>query len=236
MRALRPTIPSALLRVVAAVAVLLVAGTGAPAAQAHGGSTVVEGSKSGVTILVQSAASQTKSGGPAVDLSTLLNGPGTGKATVDYWIRPTGKKAFKVETERDAGGTYHVDISTAERGEAADWDVSAIVTLGDGERLRVTNAPDDAPGPDVSKPASAPDSNAADASDAPTEPTLTEGNPPPSTPTASTPAAADDATPIDDVSGEKDGPPAWAFPSLLVLTVIGLAILAVKRRGPQIRE
>ncbi|MDO9352472.1 MAG: hypothetical protein Q7T55_02185 [Solirubrobacteraceae bacterium] len=205
----------------AALLALLLATAMPTAAHAHGGATVVDGSSKGVTILVQRAPAQTPSGGAAVDLSTILGGPGTTEATVDYWIRPASGKTFKIETERDEGGTFHADISTANRGDAESWDVSAIVTTGDGERLRVTTSSDDPPGPDP-KAAATPGQE-----EAPTSPTLTEGNPPTTTPEAVT---EDDAAPVEDISGKSDGPPSWAFPSLLVLTIIGFAILAVRRR------
>lgn len=209
----------------AGLAALLVTLSAPTAAQAHGGATVVEGSSKGVTVLVQRAEGMTASGNPAADLSTILGGPGTTKATVTYWVRPpaTGK-TFKVETERDEGGTYHAEIATADRGDAEDWDLSAVVVLGDGERLRVTTDSDDPPGPDPQAAATP-----APEVEAPTSPTLTEGNPPTATPQAAT--TPDDAAPVEDISGKKDGPPSWAFPSLLVLTIIGFAILAVRRKN-----
>ncbi len=226
-RPFRPARAPALLASLAAFALIT------PAAHAHGGNTVLDGVKSGVTIRVQSSPAQTPSGGPAIDLSTLLNGSGTGKATVDYWVRPSGRKAFKVKTDRDDGGTFHAEISTADRGDAATWALSAIVTLGDGKRLRVTNASSNPPGPDPAATGTSESKPETTSKPAPTTPTLTEGNPDaqrlPTSP-ATTPAAAGE--PIEDISGESDGPPGWVFPSLLVLTVIGLGLRAVMRRKP----
>lgn len=228
-----------------AVRSLAVAGLGAgllvatPAAQGHGGTTVAEGGKDGVTIVVQGVASQTGSGGPAVDLSTIVGGPGSGKgASVDYWVRPAeGKKAFKVETTRDEGGTFHADVSTANRGTWSDWAVSAIVNLNNDKRLRVANVSGDAiPGPAPTRPAAEQpaDEGSGGSGEGPTTPTLSEGPSTPAEAPASGETTADDGgVAIDDVSGEDNGPPGWAFPSLLVLTVIGLAILAVKRRRPR---
>ena len=233
MRALRPT-PSLARRALPALVVFsttLAAAGLAPHVHAHGGNTLMEGSKSGVTFRVQTAPSTTPNGAPAIDLSTILGGPGTGEATVDYWVRPAGRKAaFKVQTQRDAGGTYHSEIPTSDRGDANRWDLSAIVTVAGGTRLRVTNAPEDPPGPDPTDPGTTPSPEDAPSSEGPTTPTLTEGPSTPADPLRATPPG--DGAKVDDISGKEDGPPGWAFPSLLVLTVIGLAILAVKRRRP----
>jgi hypothetical protein len=135
--------------VAVAIPVALASLTGASGAAAHGGTTLAEGGTDGVTVLLQAAETTTPTGKPAVDLSTVLNGPGTGpKATVTLWIRPSGGKTFKVTTDRDAQGVAHQDVATAGRGSWRDWDVSAVVALSSGERLRVSNAEANPPGPE----------------------------------------------------------------------------------------
>jgi hypothetical protein len=135
--------------VAVAIPVALAALAGASSAAAHGGTTLAEGGTDGVTVLLQAAETTTGSGKEAVDLSTVLNGPGTGpKATVTLWIRPSGGKTFKVTTDRDEEGTAHQDVATAGRGSWRDWDVSAVVALSTGKRLRVSNAEANPPGPE----------------------------------------------------------------------------------------
>ncbi|WP_022929914.1 hypothetical protein [Patulibacter americanus] len=135
--------------VAVAIPVALASLAGASGAAAHGGTTLAEGGTGGVTVLLQAAETTTQTGKPAVDLSTVLNGPGTGsKATVTLWIRPSGGKTFKVTTDRDAQGVAHQDVATAGRGSWRDWDVSAVVALSSGKRLRVSNAEANPPGPE----------------------------------------------------------------------------------------
>lgn len=211
----------------AALAATLLAGLAlAPAAAlAHGGTTIAEGQRGGVTVRVQGSPSTTASGQPAVDLATTLAGPGSGRGSkVTLYVRPDGGKTVKVTTDRDEGGVHHADVSTAGRGEWSNWDVSAIVLLSDGKRLRVTNASGDAPGPDpaaVGKPKpQAPEPSTT----APTTPTASPRNEPvPTTP-------APDA-PVDDISGESDGAPAWVLPSGAVIIALGLFAMAWTRRN-----
>jgi hypothetical protein len=135
--------------VAVAIPVALASLAGASSAAAHGGTTLAEGGTGGVTVLLQAAETTTQTGKPAVDLSTVLNGPGTGpKATVTLWIRPSGGKTFKVTTDRDDQGVAHQDVATAGRGSWRDWDVSAVVALSSGKRLRVSNAEANPPGPE----------------------------------------------------------------------------------------
>lgn len=193
------------------------------AAGAHGGTTVAEGQRSGVTVRVQGSPSTTAGGKPAVDLATTLAGPGSGEGSlVTYYVRPDGGKTVRISTERDEGGVHHADVSTAGRGEWSTWDVSAIVMLSDGKRLRVTNASGNAPGPDPAAPKPKPS-------------TPTPSTPAPSSPTASAlnepaPTTAADA-PVDDISGESDSAPAWVLPSGAAIIVLGLLAMAWTRRS-----
>lgn len=202
-------------------------------ALAHGGATVAEGGRNGVTILVQAAEATTATGKPAVDLSTVLEGKGTGDgAKVTYWIRPASGDTFRVVPENDETGVRHADVAVGSRGPWRDWDVSAVVTLTDGSRLRVTNAPDDAPGPDPSTPR--PEDERDDAEAAPPAGTTTAATPDAAPPAAQSAGARDDdAAPVADISGEEDGAPAWAIPSAVVvaLVLIGGALLVRRRRS-----
>ncbi|WP_210494096.1 hypothetical protein [Patulibacter sp. SYSU D01012] len=199
-------------------------------ALAHGGATVAEGGRNGVTILVQAAEATTPAGKPAVDLSTVLEGKGTGDgAKVTYWIRPASGDTFRVVPENDETGVRHADVAIGSRGPWRDWDVSAVVTLTDGSRLRVTNAPDDAPGPDPSAPR--PQDERDDAEAAPPAGTTTAASPAPAADSAD--ARDDDAAPVSDISGEEDGAPSWAIPSVIVVAVllVGGALLVRRRRS-----
>jgi hypothetical protein len=159
--------------VAVAIPVAVAALAGASGASAHGGTTLAEGGTGGVTVLLQAEETTTPAGKEAVDLSTVLNGPGTGpKATVTLWIRPSGGKTFKVVTDRDEEGIAHQDVPTAGRGRWRDWDVSAVVALSTGKRLRVSNAEANPPGPEPASTAGggasgADGSEAADASGTP---------------------------------------------------------------------
>lgn len=196
------------------------------AARAHGGTTVASGQRSGVTVLVQGSDSTTRGGKPAADLATTLAGPGSGKeSSLVYYVRPSGGRSFRVQTERDASGVHHADVPTVGRGAWRDWDVSAIVTLSDGKRLRVTNASSNPPGPDPAAratpeaPATTPGAAAA-----PSSPTLSEG---PTTPDVVEEPADQ---PVDDISGEEDAAPAWVLPSLALLVGVGAAAWMAARR------
>ena len=113
----------------------------AATAGAHGGTEIAEGGSGGVKIVVNASETTTATGRPAVDLATTLRGPGTGDgATVTYYVRPSGGDTFRVRTTRDDAGIAHVDVATAGRGEWREWDVSAVVRLSSGGRLRVSNA------------------------------------------------------------------------------------------------
>lgn len=182
---------------------------------AHGGTTVAEGQRSGVTVLVQGSDSSTKLGKPAVDLATTLAGPGTGTgARVVFYVRPDGKTSIRIAAQRDESGVRHAEIATAGRGQWRDWDVSAIVTLSTGKRLRVANVTSNPPGPDPSQ-ARAPkqrDKSPASAT----------------SPEAQTPVA--DEQPVSDISGNDEQAPAWVVPSLVGLVLLGLAGLVLTRR------
>lgn len=206
----------------AALAVLAAAGLWPAAAVGHGGTTIAEGQSRGLTILVQGSDAATAGGQPGVDVATTLAGPGSGAGSlVSYYVRPRGGKTFRVNTERDEGGVHHATISTANRGDWRAWDVSAIVVPKGGKRLRVTNASGNAPGPDPAR--VRPEPAPATEADPATSPE------PSALPTTTTPAPAEE--PVDDISGESDGAPAWVIPSLAVVLVLGLLGLAVTRRG-----
>lgn len=181
-------------------------------ALAHGGTTVAEGRSGGVTVVVQGSDADTRGGRSAVDLATTLTGPRTGPSVaVVYHVRAAGQPSVRVATERDESGVLHAEIATAGRGDWRQWDVSAIVTLAGGKRLRVANTPVTPPGPD---PARAGGRNA----------------------TATTPTARHEQgelaaeQPVDDISGEEEPAPRWALPSLGGLVAAGLFGLAITRR------
>jgi hypothetical protein len=197
---------------IALTAVLLL--TAAPRAAAHGGVTIAQGQSKGVTVLVQGSAATTPSGGGAADLATTLAGPGTGEqATVTYWVRPQGGKTFKVETERDASGVRHAEISTAERGDWQAWDVAAVVKLSDGRTVRVSNDASNPPGPAAATPTPTPEfTQAPKVSTAPQATTASET--------------------VEDISGESDGAPSWVLPSIIaVLALAAVGMLLARRRG-----
>ncbi|MBJ7472696.1 MAG: hypothetical protein JHD16_15430, partial [Solirubrobacteraceae bacterium] len=207
-------------RLLATLTCLAAAGLWPAVAAGHGGTTIAEGDGQGVTIRVQGSDTTTPGGKPGADVSTVLAGPGSGPGSeVLYYVRPDGGKSFRVEAERDDSGTHHAEIATANRGDWRAWDVSAIVTLSNGKRLRVTNAGNNAPGPDpaqAGKPAAA------------TSPEPTTASPEASAvPTSPEPAA--DA-PVEDVSGQDEGAPSWALPSLAGLAVLGLFGVGLARR------
>ncbi|MEV4421275.1 hypothetical protein AB0L40_15015 [Patulibacter sp. NPDC049589] len=185
-------------------------------AGAHGGTTIAKGSGRGVSVLVQAEDATTDGGKPAVDLSTTIEGRGTGNgATVTYWIRPAGGKTFRATTTRDEAGIAHTDVPTAGRGAWRDWDVSAILATSTGIRIRVSNAEANPPGPDpaassVSGSTAAPDATA--------------------TGSTTTAAPASDAG-ITDVSGKSDGAPLWSLVSvpLIVIAAVGLILLGRRR-------
>jgi hypothetical protein len=195
----------ALRSVAVAIPVALASLAGASGAAAHGGTTLAEGGTGGVTVLLQAAETTTQTGKPAVDLSTVLGGPGTGpKATVTLWIRPSGGKTFKVTTDRDAQGVAHQDVATAGRGSWRDWDVSAVVALSSGKRLRVSNAEANPPGPEPAATAGGGASGAegAEAAADPGTTTGAEGTSGGVTPGA---GAADDDTTADADGAGADG-------------------------------
>ncbi|WP_036725299.1 hypothetical protein [Patulibacter minatonensis] len=217
----------------------------ASSASAHGGTKIAEGGTGGVTILTQAEETQTASGGEAVDISTTLEGPGTGKsATVVYYIRPKGGKTFRKTTTRDEAGIAHTDVPTADRGDWRSWDVSAVVDLSTGKRLRVSNAEANPPGPE---PASTPGGGATGADDdepgTTTATTPSSGGTSPDPGTDAAPAtttdggSADDggtvtAETVEDVSGKSDGTPGWVVPSgiVIVLAAVALAVVQQRRR------
>jgi hypothetical protein len=187
--------------VVVAIPVALASLAGASGAAAHGGTTLAEGGTDGVTVLLQAAETTTQTGKPAVDLSTVLNGPGTGpKATVTLWIRPSGGKTFKVTTDRDAQGVAHQDVATAGRGSWRDWDVSAVVALSSGKRLRVSNAEANPPGPEPAATAGG-GATGADGDEAAGDPATTTG----ADGATEDDAAADDGTTADADGAGADG-------------------------------
>ena len=207
-------------RLLATATCIAAAGLWPAGAAGHGGTTIAEGDGQGVTILVQGSDTTTPGGKPGADVSTVLAGPGSGQGSeVLYYVRPDGGKSFRVEAERDDSGTHHAEIATANRGDWRAWDVSAIVTLSNGKRLRVTNAGANAPGPD---PAQA--KTPAKATTPESTTTSPEAGPVPSTP-----APASD-TPVEDVSGQDEGAPSWALPSLAGLAVLGLFGVGLARR------
>ncbi|MDX8152501.1 hypothetical protein SK069_12920 [Patulibacter brassicae] len=205
-------------------AVLAAAALGLPAsAAAHGGITVAQGGSGGVRILVQGTEAAAADGSAAADLSTTLDGAGSGAgARVVYWIRPKGReRAFRVRTERDERGIHHAEIRTADRGSWQDWDVAAYVTLSTGRELRVTNDRRDPPGP--------PEAPASGGTPPPT--TTTEAAPPAGAGTTTDAAPADDASSaVEDVSGEGDGTPGWVVPSIVVLVVLGVVAVVLRQR------
>lgn len=230
---------SAITRTVAAVvaAALVALGTAGSAA-AHGGATLAEGGADGVRILLQGTDATTSNGAAAVDLSTVVRGPGTDGAVVTYWIRPAGGETFRKTTDRDDAGVAHTDVPTADRGDWRQWDVSAVVQLDDGTRLRVSNAEANPPGPDPAATpgggAKGPDENSGEGTTTATTPTETtpgtetaETTPAETTPTTAT----DDSAPVSDVTGESDGTPGWVIPSLIAVVVIALAWVIFFRRS-----
>lgn len=228
--------------VVAAFVALGTAGT----AQAHGGATLAEGGADGVRILLQGTDATTSSGAPAVDLSTVVRGSGTDDADVTFWVRPSGDETFRVKATRDESGVSHADVATADRGDWRQWDVSAVVQLTDGTRLRVSNAEANPPGPDPAATAgggaTGPDPDSGEGTTTattptettPTETATTETAPTETTTgteTATTPAETnDDSAPVSDVTGESDGTPGWVIPSLIALVVIALVWVVFFRR------
>lgn len=235
---------SAITRTVATAVVAMLAALGAAgSAAAHGGATLAEGGADGVRILLQGTDATTSNGAAAVDLSTVVRGPGTDGATVTYWIRPAGGETFRKSTTRDDAGVAHTDVPTANRGDWRKWDVSAVVQLDDGTRLRVSNAEANPPGPDpASTPgggAKGPDEDSGEGTTTETTPTettpedtATETTPAETTPTetATTTETDDDAAPVSDVTGESDGTPGWVIPSLIAVVVIALAWVVFFRR------
>lgn len=217
---------------VALLSASVVLGTAGQAA-AHGGAKVAEGGSGGVSILVNGAETTTASGGAAVDLSTTLQGPGTGDdATVTYWIRPAGGDTFRKTTTRDDAGIAHTDVPTADRGDWRDWDVSAIVRLSDGKRLRVSNAEANPPGPDPASTAGGGATGADDEADTTTgdEPSTggATGDEPATTDAAPAargdePTAGEGDGQIEDVSGEEGSD----APSVAIIAVPVVLILAV---------
>jgi hypothetical protein len=224
----------------------------AVAASAHGGATLAEGGADGVRILLQGTESTTSDGAAAVDLSTVVRGPGTDDAEVTFWVRPTGAKTFRVATERDDAGVSHADIPIDGRGSWREWDVSAVVELDDGTRLRVSNAEANPPGPDPASTsgggATGPDEDSGEGTttSAPTEtgttspdttttetseaaPTETETTE--TSPSTATPETEDgDSAPVSDVTGEDEGTPGWVIPSLIAIVLIALAWAVFFRR------
>ncbi len=237
---------SGITRTLAVILVSTFAALGlAASASAHGGATLAEGGADGVRILLQGTDSTTSDGAAAVDSTTVVRGPGTSDAAVTFWVRPAGEDTFRVETTTDDAGVSHADIPTEGRGSWREWDVSAVVQLEDGKRLRVSNAEANPPGPD---PASTPgggatgpdpdgDEGATTTETAPAETstdtetttteteTETEAAPP-----ATTTESDDDGAPVSDVTGESDGAPGWVIPSLIVVVVIALAWAVFFRR------
>ncbi len=207
-------------------AVLAAGALGLPAsAAAHGGITVAQGGSGGVRILVQGTEAAAADGSPVADLSTTLDGAGSGAGSrVVYWIRPKGReRAFRVRTARDERGIHHAEIRTANRGSWQDWDVAAYVTLSTGRELRVTNDRSDPPGPPE---APAPSGGT-------TPPTTTTEAVPPGGADTTTSDAAPAAAPssgVEDVSGEGDGTPGWVVPSIVVLVVLGIVAVVVRQR------
>lgn len=249
---------------IAALRPLLVAGAigltalvGAAPAGAHGGTTLAQGGADGVSILAQAAETTTPAGREAVDLSTTIEGPGTGDgATVTYWIRPAGGETFRARAIRDDAGIAHTDVPTAGRGDWRSWDVSAVVDLSTGKRLRVSNAESNPPGPD---PAATPGGGAtgADEDEAPattTEDAPASGGTAPDTATGDAPATTADATPetggadadssdtgaiasaIEDVSGDDGGTPGWVVPSGIVVLAAAVALVLVVQRRRRAAE
>jgi len=243
---------TAALRPLLVLALTGVAALGATApAGAHGGAKLAEGGGDGVKILVNASETTTPAGREAIDISTTIEGRGTGDgATVTYWIRPAGGDTFRATTTRDDAGIAHTDVPTANRGNWRDWDVSAVVRLSTGDRLRVSNAEANPPGPD---PAATAGGGATGADDeesgtatgdqpasggtAPGTATGTTTGETPATTEATPPAEGDDAPTasagegeIVDVSGEEDGAPWWAIASIPLILIVAIGLIIVGRR------
>lgn len=227
---------------VVAVAFVALGATGSAAA--HGGATLAEGGADGVRILLQGTDATTSSGAAAVDLSTVVRGSGTDDADVTFWVRPAGGETFRVKATRDESGVSHADVATADRGDWRAWDVSAVVRLADGTRLRVSNAEANPPGPDPAATpgggAVGPDDGSGEGTTTETTPTLTATTPaetttaPTETATTQTAPATetdDESAPVSDVTGESDGTPGWVIPSLIALVVIALVWVVFFRRS-----
>ncbi|MFA4929508.1 MAG: hypothetical protein WC558_13400 [Patulibacter sp.] len=242
---------SGITRILGVVLVSVFAATATvTSASAHGGATLAEGGSNGVQILLQGTDSTTSGGQPAVDLSTVVRGSGTDDAVVTFWVRPAGGETFRVATERDEAGVSHADVATADRGSWREWDVSAVVRLNDGTRLRVSNAEANPPGPDpASTPgggATGPDPDSDEGTSTATTPTESATTPAQTATTETAPAETattetapssttatesdDDAAPVSDVTGESDGAPGWVIPSLIGVVLVGLAWAVFFRR------
>lgn len=189
------------------------------AAVAHGGTTIAEGRSKGVTVIVQGSETESSGGDAQVDLATTLAGPGTGpSAKVVYYVRPAGKKrSERVPADRDASGVRHAEIPASGRGDWRRWDVSAIVTLASGKKLRVASTSKNPPGPD---------------------PVARQASRQPAAPNAPTSAAdkriaspREDAAAVDDISGQQEAAPSWAVPSVVGMIALGLlGFVATRRR------
>jgi hypothetical protein len=220
----------------------------ATTAGAHGGTEIAEGGSGGVRIVVNASETTTPAGDAAVDLATTLSGPGTGDgAYVTYWIRPAGGETFRgPTTTRDDAGIAHVDVPTKGRGAWREWDVSAVVRLNTGKRLRVSNAEANPPGPEPASTAGGGASGADGAEtgtsteDGPTSGGTAPGDAPPAT-TDAAPATTEaapatttgtDNAAIEDVSGEDDGGgvPAWTIVSIPIILALAIWAIVVGNR------
>lgn len=221
----------------------------ATSAGAHGGTEIAEGGSGGVRIVVNASETTTPAGDAAVDLATTLSGPGTGDgAYVTYWIRPAGGTTFRgPTTTRDDAGVAHVDVPTEGRGAWREWDVSAVVRLNTGKRLRVSNAEANPPGPEPAATAGGGASGADDGEagtstdDEPTSGGTAPGDAAPAT-TDAAPAATTEAAPatttgtdaavIEDVSGEDDagGVPPWTIISIPIILALAIWAIVVGNR------
>jgi hypothetical protein len=243
---MRTAAPRPLLVLAAAAVAAL--GAAAPAG-AHGGTTIAKGGADGVSILTQ-AEVNSETGTEALDMSTTIEGPGTGKgATVTYWIRPSGGKTFRATTTRDPAGIASANVRLSGRGDWRSWDVSAVVDLSTGKRLRVSNAEANPPGPDPAATAGGGATGADDDESATTTGAApASGGTAPDTATAADPAtttdgatATDDgatASPIEDVSGDDGGTPGWVVPSAIVVLAAAVALVLVvqrRRRAADVR-